>query len=124
MSISQRQKRVSSLIKEELSRLLIEFVQDSSSGLITVTGVEVSKDLKSAYVDLSIFGAEDKEKVLALLEKRKGFLRKSIASKIKLKYNPMLIFSLDATSDYEKRIDEILEDVKKHEKGRGWSHCQ
>jgi len=119
MNSSQRQKRVSSLIKEELSRLLIELVQDSSSGLITVTRVEVSKDLKSAYVYLSFFGAEDQEKVLGLLEKRKGFLRKSIASKIKLKYNPMLIFSLDTTSNYEKRIDEILRDVKKDEKGRG-----
>ena len=116
---SQRQKRVSSLIKEELSRLLIELIQDSSSGLITVTRVEVSKDLRSAFVDLSLFGTQDKDKVLAHLEKRKGFIRKSIASKIKLKYNPMLIFSLDETSDYDARIEKILEDIKKDGKGHG-----
>ena len=116
---SQRQKRVSSLIKEELSRLLIEVIQDSSSGLITVTRVEVSKDLKSAYVYLSLFDTQDKDRLLDLLEKRKGFLRKSIASKIKLKYNPMLIFSLDETYDYEERIEKILKDIKKDEKGHG-----
>ena len=116
---SQRQKRVSSLIKEELSRLLIEVIQDSSSGLITVTRVEVSKDLMSAYVYLSFFDTQDKDRVLDLLEKRKGFLRKSIASKIKLKYNPMLIFSLDETYDYEEKIEKILKDIKKHEKGHG-----
>jgi ribosome-binding factor A len=116
---SQRQKRVSSLIKEELSRLLIEVIQDSSSGLITVTRVEVSKDLKSAYVYLSLFDTQDKDRLLDLLEKRKGFLRKSIASKIKLKYNPMLIFSLDETSDYEERIEKILKDIKKDEKKHG-----
>lgn len=119
MDSHHRQKRVSSLIKEELSRLLIELVQDSSSGLITVTRVEVSKDLKSAYVYLSLFGAQDKDRLLGLLEKRKGFLRKSIASKIKLKYNPMLIFSLDDTSEYEERIEKILKDIKKDEKGHG-----
>ncbi len=84
-----------------------------------MTRVEVSKDLKSAYIYLSLFGAQDKERVMGLLERRKGFLRKSIASKIKLKYNPMLIFNLDATSDYEEKIDEILRDMKKDEKGRG-----
>lgn len=119
MDSHHRQKRVSSLIKEELSRLLIEVVQDSSSGLITVTRVEMSKDLKSAYVYLSFFGTQDKDRVLDLLEKRKGFLRKSIASRIKLKYNPMLIFSLDAASDYEERIEKILKDIKKNEKRHG-----
>jgi len=119
MDSHYRQQRVSSLIKEELSRLLIELVQDSSSGLITVTRVEMSKDLKSAYVYLSLFGTQDKNRLLDLLEKRKGFLRKSIASKIKLKYNPMLIFSLDTTADYEERIERILKDIKKDEKGRG-----
>ncbi len=116
---SQRQKRISSLIKEELSRLLIEVIQDSSSGLITVTRVEVSKDLKSAYVYLSLFGTQDKDRLLDLLEKRKGFLRKSIASKIKLKYNPMLFFSLDKTFDYEERIEKILKDIKKDGKEHG-----
>lgn len=114
---SQRQKRVSSLIKEELSRLLIEVIQDSSSGLITVTSVEVSKDLRSAYVYLSLLGTQDKDRLLGLLEKRKGFLRKSIASRVKLKYNPMLIFSLDETSDYQEKIEKVLKDIHKDGKG-------
>lgn len=116
MSDSRRQKRVSSLIKEELSRLFIEFIQDSSSGLITITKVEMSKDLRTAYIYLSLFGCREKEKILDLLEKRKGFLRKSIASKTKLKYNPLLIFSLDPTADYEERIDKIIKNMRKNER--------
>lgn len=116
MSNSRRQKRVSSLIKEELGRLLIELIQDSISGLITITRVEMSKDLKTAYVFISLFACREKEKILDLLERRKGFLRKSIASKTKLKYNPLLIFSLDETSDYEDRIDKIIKNMRKNER--------
>ncbi len=113
---SRRQKRISSLIKEELSRLFIEFFQTSSSGLITITRVEMSKDLKTAYVFLSLYGCKEKEKVMELLEKRKGMLRKSIATKIKLKYNPLLIFSFDQTNAYQERINKIIEAIRKNER--------
>lgn len=115
METSRRQKRVSSLIKEELSKLLIELIQHSSSGLITITRVEMSKDLRTARVYLSLFGCEEEQGILKLLEKRKGFLRKSIASKTKLKYNPQLIFSVDASADGKDRIDKIIEKIKKNE---------
>jgi len=116
MNKTLRQKRVASVIKEELSRLLIQGIQDSSSGLITVTRVEMTPDLRTAHIYFSIFGGREKEATLQLLEKKKGFLRKSIASKVKLKYNPMLIFSFDLSLDYEARIDKILENMKKNEK--------
>lgn len=116
MSESRRQKRVSSLIKEELSRLFIDLIQDSSSGLITITRVEMSKDLKTAYVYLSLFGFEDNDKVLEFLERRKGFLRKSVASRTELKYNPMLIFSLDRIYEYEEKIDKIIKNLRENEK--------
>ncbi len=116
MNASRRQKRVSSLIKERLAEILIEDIQDSSSGLITVTRVKMSADLRTAYVFLSTFGQGDKKELLANLEKKKGQLRKTIASAIKLKYNPSLIFALDQTAEYESHIDELLEQIKKHEK--------
>jgi len=116
MNITRRQKRVGSLIKEEVSRLFLEEIQDSSSCLITVTRVEMSTDLKTAYIYFSVFGSEKKETILELLEARKGHLRKSIASKVKLKYNPLLIFSLDPLTEYQERIDSALEKIKKNGK--------
>jgi ribosome-binding factor A len=76
----------------------------------------MSVDLKTAHIYVSVFGEVDKEALLALLEKRKGYLRKSIASEVKLKYNPDLIFSLDPTSEYESRIDRLIERLRKDEK--------
>jgi ribosome-binding factor A len=116
MDISRRQKRVGSLIKETLGRIFVEDIQNSSSGLITITRVEMSADLLTAHVYLSIFGEVKKEDLLALLKKRKGHLRKAIASEVKLKYNPDLIFSLDPTLEYESRIDRLIERLRKDEK--------
>ncbi len=116
MSPSRRQKRVASLIKEEVSRLFIEEIQSSFSSLITVTRVEMTADLKTAHVYLSIYGPDQEETILELLDKKKGFLRKSIASKVKLKYNPMFIFSRDISNEYQSRIDQLLDEIKKNEK--------
>ena len=116
MEESRRQKRVSHLIKEELSRLVIESFQDSASCLITITRVSMSKDLKIAHVYLSVLGRAPKQEILDLLNERKGYLRKAVASKTKLKYNPMLIFSLDDSVEYEDRIQEIMKTLKKNEK--------
>jgi ribosome-binding factor A len=116
MSPSRRQKRVASLIKEEVSCLLIEEIQSSFSSLITVTRVEMTADLKTAHIYLSIYGTDKEEAILELLDKKKGFLRKSIASKVKLKYNPMLIFSRDLSTEYQSRIDRLLDEMKENEK--------
>lgn len=116
MSPKWRQQKVGTLIQAELSKLLIEEFQNSSSGLITVTGVEMSSDLKTAYVYISFFNREQEKALFERLEKRKGFLRKSIASRVKLKYNPELIFSRDPTLDYEAKIDELIDHLRKNEK--------
>jgi len=115
MTENRRGKRVGSLIQEELSRFLIEDVQGQVPGLITVTRVEVTADLMTAHVYLSVFGGGDKEVFLALLEKRKGYIRKILASRIKLKYNPQLFFFLDPAPEDEEKLDRLFEMAKKHE---------
>ena len=116
MNTTRRQKRVASLIKAVVSRSLIEEIQGSLSGLITVTKVEMTAELKTAHIYLSIYNTDQEDAIFDLLNQKKGFMRKSIASKVKLKYNPMLIFSKDPGPDYEIKIDRLLDDIKKNEK--------
>jgi ribosome-binding factor A len=111
----RREKRIAHLIQQELGRLLIEEPQDSWPGIITVTRVEMSADLMTARVYLSLYGRGPKEETLNALETRKRRLRRLLASRVNLKYNPELIFSLDPIPDQEARIDELIEKVKKHE---------
>jgi len=109
-----RARRVSELVRTELSRLLITEFQDSSSGLLTVTRVEMTPDLLTARVFVSVFGAADPVALLERLERSKGALRRSLASRVKLKYNPELIFALDPGLEHQDRIDKLIEETKKH----------
>jgi ribosome-binding factor A len=110
-----RTRRVAELIQEELGRLLIRDFQDASSGLLTVTAVEVTSDLLTARVLLSVFGNRDPEALLERLEKSKGALRKALASRIKLKYNPQLFFVLDRSPELQDRIDRLIDKVREHD---------
>ncbi len=116
MEAGRRPKRVANLIKEALGRLLLREFQGDGSGLITVTRVEMTPDLQTAHVYLSFFGGIREDETLELIEKRKGYLRKSIASEVKLKYNPELIFVRDPAPEYERRLDSLMEKLKDDEK--------
>lgn len=113
MTESRRQKKVASLIKDALSHILIESIQVSSTSLVTISKVEMTPDLKTAHVYLSCFNQEPDPSILEKLERRKGYLRRSIASRTNLKYNPMLFFLIDPSRAYEENIDKILERLKK-----------
>jgi ribosome-binding factor A len=114
---SRRQKRIGSLLQEALGRILIEELSGTTTdGLVTVTRVEVPSDLKTARVHLSIFGSDNPPQILAHLERRAGFLRKLLASSVKLKYNPELFFALDPTWEMSERIERILQSAKKDER--------
>jgi ribosome-binding factor A len=111
---SFRPKRVAELVQAEIGRLLIAEFQAAGAGLLTVTRVEMTPDLLAARVFVSVFGTEDPAALLDRLERRKGHIRRVLASRIKLKYNPELFFSLDPGPGQQERIDRLLEEAKRH----------
>jgi ribosome-binding factor A len=110
-----RTRRVAELIQLELGRLLLRDFQEPGAGFVSVTAVEVTPDLLQARVHLSIFGTDDPEALLERIEASKGALRRALASRVKLKYNPALFFLLDRGQEHAERIDELLERTKKHD---------
>ena len=111
---SFRTRRVAELIRDEISGLLLAEFQDADSGLLTVTRVEVTPDLLSARVYLSVFGGPDPQGLLERIERSRGALRRALASRVKLKYNPELFFALDPGPEHQDRIDQLIEETKKH----------
>jgi len=109
-----RPRRVAELIQAELARLLIEEFQETGTGFVTVTRVEMTPDLLRARIFLSVFGAEDPAAVLDRIERRTGRIRHVLASRVKLKYNPQLFFALDRGPEHEAKIDRLIEESKKH----------
>ena len=115
MNESRRQKKVAHLIKTLVAERVFQTIPDSI-GLVTVTRVDISKDLKTAHVYISFFGDGDEEDVIKLLRSQTGSFRKAIASGSKLKYNPLLIFKIDPLVVVSERIDELISRTKTNEK--------
>jgi ribosome-binding factor A len=111
-----RTRRVAELLRAELSRLLIAGFQDEGSALLTVTRVEMTPDLLKARVAVSVFGAADPAALLERLEKAKGGLRRELASRLKLRYNPELFFALDPGPGHQDRIERLIEESKRHDR--------
>jgi len=93
-----RAERVSDAIQQELAVLIRENVRDPRVGMISVTEVEVSRDLAYAKAHVSFVGDRTQEEIdegLAALNGASGYLRKLLAGSIKLRITPTLKFFFD-----------------------------
>ena len=110
---SHRTERVADLIRQELSLLLEREVKDPRIGFVTVTNVEVTRDLRSTRVAVSILGDEQKQRdALAGLAAAQGFLRHELAQRLKLRHTPQMVFHLDRTLEAESRVENLLRQLK------------
>ncbi len=110
---TNRIAKVNSLIEKELGPVLHEFL-DWQKGLVTITKVDTSKDMKWAKIWISIFNGDD-DKILNFLAKNiydiQGELNKNFATKI----IPRISFKLDTSPRYVQHIDELIREVHKEE---------
>ncbi|TET42444.1 MAG: 30S ribosome-binding factor RbfA [Dehalococcoidia bacterium] len=112
--MSRRSERTSKLIQREISRLLEREVNDPRlSKLISVTEVALSPDLKYAKIFVSTLGSEidNKEEMLAGFNNASGFLRKELASHLKLRYTPQLSFHYDDSIERGARLLKLMGDL-------------
>ena len=111
--MSRRSERTSSLIRREISGLLEREVNDPRlSMLISVTEVSLSPDLRHAKVFVSTLGNEiNKDDMLAGFNNASGFLRRELASHLKLKYTPQLSFHYDDSIERGARLLKLIGQV-------------
>ena len=109
--MSRRTERVCDLLRAELSRLLIERVRDPRVRLTTVSNVDVSADLRHAKVRVSVLGSESERNAsVEALQHASGFLRSQLASRVRLRFAPELVFELDRGAEHAEMITKLLED--------------
>jgi ribosome-binding factor A len=112
--MSVRTEKVASLVKELISEIFQHQFPMEQYGLMTVTEVRMSPDLKTAKVFVSIFGdAERKKKTLALLEVEKATVRSQLGRNLRMKFTPQVMFFLDESLDYAMRIETLLNQIHK-----------
>jgi ribosome-binding factor A len=111
---SSRPERVQEALRQEISRIVQNEIKDPRLGFLTITAVDLTRDLRYARVYFSVLG-EDKDKKLALkgLKSAKGYIKGLLADRVKLKFMPELEFKIDESFEQTKRIFDILDKIKK-----------
>ena len=116
----QRSDRVAEAIKHEVGGILLHKIKDTrvDSARVSVTDVEVSRDLRHATVFVSILGNEDEQKAaLAGLRSAAGFIRSEIGKAVQLRATPEVHFKLDKSIEHGAHIVALLNRIKEEEQG-------
>ena len=115
--MSRRTERVSGVLREEISRLLIEDLQDPRIGrLVTISRVEPTPDLQHAQVRVTVLGDATKATdALAALDAASGYLRRKLGQRLKMKKTPELKFSLDESIQEGDRVLDLLNSLQSQE---------
>lgn len=104
-------------INEEIQRTLSELIRSVKDprvhGLISITGVETTPDLKYAKVHVSILDKSDADQVIKGLKSAAGYLRRELGTELSLRCTPELVFLRDDSIDKGAHILEILEGLDK-----------
>jgi ribosome-binding factor A len=113
MANFKRADRVADLIQIEIADILHKEIKDPRIGSMTITDVTVSDDLRVARVYF-VEMAQDmcNEETREALERAKGFIRKELGRRLRLRYTPEVIFRPDQSFAYGSRIDRILAELK------------
>ena len=117
-SASRRPARVAYSIREELSMLLLQQVRDQRLVDVTITNVEVTPDIRTAFIYFSCPEAHLKS-VEAGLASSRGFMRSYLAKILNLRYMPELLFKHDLSLVRQAEMDRILQEIANERQSSG-----
>ncbi len=111
-----KQERAAQLIMEIMGNLIMFEVTDPALETVNITEVRIDRELE--YADIYVHARDDKDQVMAGLERASGFLRRELAARTSFRRTPVLHFHWDATIEHTERIDELLNslDIQPEEK--------
>ena len=111
--MTTRTERMADLMRDEVSRLIQRELRDPRIGFVTVTGAEVSPDLKNVRLFVSVLGdTARREASLQALNGAGAFFRRMLFRNLGLRFAPAVHFALDDSLDRGQRIEELLRDAR------------
>jgi len=113
--MGRRKERLSQVMKEELSQIILRNVNFPKDVLVTLTRVDVSPDFRQAKVYVSTI--PDDEKTAAFLQERSFFIQKMLNAKMKIKSVPKIRFVEEKQTAEAARIEKLIEEIHKEENG-------
>jgi ribosome-binding factor A len=121
MAIKRRTDRLNSLLKEVLSDVIRKQVKnpDLAKALLSVTSVEITKDLRNAKVFISVIGDEEEKKTaMRALISASGFISCTASKLVVMHHFPSLRFFLDDSVEKQMRIHDVIEKVQEERNSR------
>jgi ribosome-binding factor A len=107
----KRSQRVSDLLRKEIADIIMYKLKDPRIGFITVTGVDVTDDIKIARIYVSILKDEERKTTIAILNSAKSFIRSELSKRLRMKFIPSIEFRLDTSIEYGDKIDRLLKEA-------------
>ncbi len=108
----KRSQRVSHLLREEVSDIVLNRLKDPRLGFVTVTDVEVTSDLKIAHVYVSILKDEEKEATMEVLNSSKSFVRSELGKRLRMKSVPRVDFRMDDSARYGDKMEKLFKKIR------------
>lgn len=117
--VKHHRGRLGEALREEIETLVEGELADPRIGLVSVTGVQLAEDGRSAQVLVDVEGDDDEaERSLAGLDGAKAYIRHELAGRLGLRRAPELLFRLDRSEREKARVEELLDRTKKRSKAR------
>ena len=113
----KRSQRVSDLIREQVADIILYKLKDPRIGFVTVTGIDLTEDLKIATVYVSILKKEEREATIEILNSAKSFIRSELFKRLKMRTIPSISFKLDTSIEYGNKIDQLLDQIREKDEG-------
>lgn len=110
--MSQRIEKLNELIKTQLSQLIIKEIEFPENIMTTITKVEISPDIKSAKIFISVMPESLRGTALAILTRNAGVLHRGLKKIIKTKFTPNLKFYIDEQEIFASEVEKILDEIK------------
>ncbi len=109
----RRADRVAEAVREVIAELLLREIKDPRIGMVTLTAVAFSDDLKHGRVYFSCVGdAAARQRSLSGLRSAAGFIKAQVARRLKLRFAPDLTFIFDPTLEVADRLSTLLKDAR------------
>ncbi len=109
-----RMEKINAQLRREISRMLIEDVRDPRVLFVSITSVDVTPDLQHARVRFSVLGPEERvPDAQAGLDRARGFIRRLIARRVRLRHTPEVEFFYDSTLVDSIRLERTFEDLRR-----------
>lgn len=118
-AVKHHRGRLGEALREEIETLVEGELGDPRIGLVSVTGVQLAEDGRSAQVLVEVEGDDEEAgRSMEGLEAAKAYIRHEIADRLRLRRAPELFFRLDRSTRATARVEELLERAKRKSKSR------